>query len=83
MIDKKVLNRFKRLLIGEKFKVGDKSFYFEGCGPVKIKFSHRVTGIDTQQASIAYIWVRYENLNPNIEEAIILKLRENGVSEVI
>jgi len=83
MIDKKVLSKFKRFLIGEKFKVGDKYFYFEGCGPVKIKFSHRVSGIDTQQASIAYIWVRYENLNPSIEEAIILKLRENGVSEVI
>ena len=42
MINKKILNKFKAFLIGEKFKVGDKYFYFEGCDLVEIKFSHKI-----------------------------------------
>lgn len=83
MINRKILNKYKGFLIKEKFKIGDKYFYFEGCDSVEIKFSHRITGIDTEKVPVANIWVRYENLNPNVEEQIIKQLRKNGVSEVI
>ena len=79
MIDKRILSKYKHLLIGEEIRVGGKKFTFIGCGPIKIKFNHKVSGIDKTQASIANLWVRYEDLNEVVEEQLIIALRRHGV----
>lgn len=73
-----ILNN-KALLRGLKIKIGEKTFYFDGAGDIKVLLLTKISGADTRNVSTCKLWVRYENLNPKIEKAIIKKLTEEGV----
>ena len=73
-----ILNN-KALLRGLKIKIGEKTFYFDGAGDMKVLLLTKISGPDTRNISTCKLWVRYENLNPKIEKTIIKKLTEEGV----
>lgn len=79
MIEKRIIQENKHLLLGVEFKIGNKKFTFQGCGPVAIKFTTKISGVDITKLSIAQLWVRYNNLNPALEEQIIIALKRAGV----
>lgn len=79
MIEKRIIQKNKKLILGTKIRVGQKTFEFEGCGPIAIKLTTRISGADTQKSSLAQLWVRYENINPIIEKELITALKKAGV----
>ena len=79
MIEKKVIQKNKHHLLGVEFRIGNKKFTFQGCGPIAIKFTTKISGLDVTKLSVAQLWVRYNNLNPALEEQIIIALKKAGV----
>ena len=73
-----ILNN-KSLLRGLKLKIGKKNFYLDGAGDIKVLLLTKISGPDTRNVSTCKLWVRYENLNPKIVNAIKQKLTEEGV----
>lgn len=73
-----ILNN-KALLRGLKIRIGEKNFYFDGAGDMKVLLLTKISGPDTRSVSTCKLWVRYENLNPKIINAVKEKLTEEGV----
>ena len=76
---KELILKNKTILRGLKIRIGEKTFYFDGAGDMKVLLLTKISGPDTRSISTCKLWVRYENLNPKIEKAVIKKLTEEGV----
>lgn len=74
MLKKEIIIQRENDIKNMKIKVGNKSFYFKEAYPDYLVFTTKISGLDISKLSEPKIYIKYENLNPAVENQIIRKL---------